>query len=214
MRLGRWGEAVNINDDSRFATESAGDKPVQLARSILEEIVLLFESVYKTSKRYEKVAEQEDLVLFDEKDMKPIFQGLHNRMRGLARRRQKDTSLAKKTAWALYDRKNFERMVDQITEFVDDLDKLFPVEATCRRLADIEIEEVEDEPSLTALKDAADGTDKALLDAAVQKIETIAGRNYAKDVKAKDRARVQVGHQFSETVLVRGLSSRTRLQIL
>jgi len=51
----------------------------------------------------------------------------------------------KKTAWALYDAKAFEKMVDQIRDFVDELEKLFPVEHACRRLAEIEIEEVEDE---------------------------------------------------------------------
>jgi hypothetical protein len=143
--------------------------------------------------------------------MKPLFRGLHGRLKDLAYRRQKNTSLGKKTAWALYDGRNFERMVDKITNFVDDLEKLFPVEAACRRLAEPEIEEVEGEESLTALRDAADGVDRVLSDATVQKSETITGRNYAKDVKTEDRARVQVGHQFSETVLVRGIVLTDRI---
>jgi len=149
--------------------------------------------------------EQQDLVLFEDKDMKPVFRGLHNRLQGLARRRQNKTSLVKKTAWALYDGKSFERIVDQIRNFVDDLEKLFPVEAACHRLAELEIEEVEDEQSLTVLKDAADSVDTALSDAAAQKIETITGRNYAKEINTEDRAKVQVGHQFSETVVLRGI---------
>jgi Prion-inhibition and propagation/Het-s 218-289 len=209
-RLGRWGQALDINDDPRFDTKVPSDQSIQLAQSILEEIVLLFESVHKTSKRYEMVAKKQDLVLFEEKDMKPTFRGLHNLLKERARWRQKNTSLVKKTAWALYDGKSFERMADQITGFVDDLEKLFPVEAACRRLAEIEIEEIEDESSLTALKDAADGTDKVLLDAVVQKAQTIAGRNYAKDIKADNSADVQVGNQFSEAILVHGIAITDR----
>ena len=49
-RLSRWGEAVKINDDPRFHSSTPIDKSVQLAQSIIEEIVLLFESAQKTSR--------------------------------------------------------------------------------------------------------------------------------------------------------------------
>jgi hypothetical protein len=204
-RLGRWGEGNKVNEDLRFTTSLPGGQPVLDARSILEEIMDLIRLTYKRSKRYERDMGQQDLVLYEEKDMEPVFQGLHNRFRSLARQRQKNTSLVKKTAWALYDGKSFEQMVDQITSFIDDLEKLFPAEVACRRLAEIEIVEVEDEQSLAALKDATDGTDKALLDAVVRKVEMIAGRNYAQNIKTDENADVQVGNQYSEAVLVRGL---------
>lgn len=198
-RLGRWGEGIKINPDlPSVVGSSSGDQRFQLARSILEQIMVLFESTQKTSQRYEMVAEQRDLVLFNEDEMKPIFRGLHNRLKSLAYQRQKDTSLYNKTTWALYDAKSFDRLLDDITTLVGELETLFPVEVDCRRLVQFEIEEVEDEQSLTALRDAADGVDKTLSEAVGQKIETILGRNYAKDVKTEDRARVQVGHQFSE----------------
>ncbi|KAK1762770.1 prion-inhibition and propagation-domain-containing protein [Phialemonium atrogriseum] len=210
-RLGRWGEGIKVNQDFPSVTESSpsGDQRFQLARSILEQIMLLFESTQKTSQRYESVAEQRDLVLFDEDEMKPIFRGLHNRLKSLARRRQKNTSLCKKTACALYDAKSFDRLLDNITALVEELEKLFPVDVDCRRLAQSEIEGVEDEQSLTALRDAADGVDKTLSEAVSQKIATIPGRNYAKDVKTEDRARVQVGHQFNEILGLIGTEQTT-----
>ncbi|KAH6960016.1 hypothetical protein BKA56DRAFT_500563, partial [Ilyonectria sp. MPI-CAGE-AT-0026] len=76
---------------------------------------------------------------------------LHGRLGVVARQRQKQTGLLKKAAWALYDGKNFDKLVEQI---VDDLEKLFPVETTRRKLVELEIEEVDDEPSLMALQDA------------------------------------------------------------
>ncbi|KXX79303.1 Heterokaryon incompatibility protein S [Madurella mycetomatis] len=207
-RLGRWGEAVKINDDPRFRSSTPTDKPVQLAQSIIEEIVLLFESARKTSRRYELSADQQDMVVFEDKDMKPVGRALHRRLKDLACRRQKDTSLVKKTAWPLYDGKSLEKIIDQITDFIDELEKAFPVEAVCHKLAEIEIEEVEDEPSLAMLKDAAGGIDPALSDAAAQKIDAIAGRNSAKDVRTEDRARVHLGNVFTEAAVRREILIR------
>ena len=94
---------------------------------------------------------------FEDKDMQPVVRGLHGRRGVVARQRQKRTGLLNKGAWALYDGKNFDKLVEQITGFVDDLEKLFPVETTRRKLVELEIEEVDDEPSLMALQDAAAG---------------------------------------------------------
>ncbi|KAK4095960.1 heterokaryon incompatibility protein s [Parathielavia hyrcaniae] len=202
-RLGRWGEAVKVNDDPRFSISSPTDKSIQLTQSILEEVALLFQSARKTSERYELVTDQQDLVLFEDKDMKPIGRALHNNLRNLARTRQGRTSLARKTAWALHDGKALEKMVDQIAGLVDDLEKIYPVEAVCHKLAEIEIEEVKDEASLAMLEDAAWGIDTALSDAAAQKIYAIAGRSSAKSISTEDDARVQVGSVFTEAALHR-----------
>jgi hypothetical protein len=91
------------------------------------------------------------------------------------------------------------------TRLVNDLESLFPTESARRRLAEIDIEGVEDEPSLTVLRDAANGIDTDLSAAIVRRMVTIKGLNRAKDVQAEDRAKVQVGHRFSEVVLVRGI---------
>ncbi|KAK3937225.1 Het-s 218-289-domain-containing protein, partial [Diplogelasinospora grovesii] len=77
------------------------------------------------------------------------------------------------------------------------------VEVVCHKLAEIEIKEVEDEASLAMLKDTARGIDAALSDAAARKIDAIAGRNSAKDIKTEDRARVQLGNVFTEAALHR-----------
>lgn len=206
-RLGRWGEAVRINEDPRFqATTEPVDKSVQLAQSILEEIALLFQSASKTSKRYELRADEGDLVLLEPKKMKPVGRALHDKLSNLSYWRQKRTSMAKKVAWALYEGKTLEKMVDDVAGFIDELEKAFPVEVRCRQLARLEIEEVEDEASLNVLKNSAEGIDPALLDAATQKIEAIAGRNAAKEIKTEDRAMVQLGNVFTDGALVREIT--------
>ncbi|RKK89117.1 Heterokaryon incompatibility protein s [Fusarium oxysporum] len=204
IRLGRWGEAVAINDDPRFATDAPNDRDSRQVQAILEEIELLFQTIQKSSKRYEIDARQDDLMRFEDKDMQPVVRGLHGRLGVIARQRQRRTALLKKAAWALYDGKNFDRLVEQITGFVDDLEKLFPVETTRRKLVELEIEEVDDEPSLMALQDAAAGNDSVLSEAVTKKIEGIAGRNFTKDIKSEEMARVRVGNEWNETTMARG----------
>ncbi|KAL5600734.1 hypothetical protein FOVSG1_006764 [Fusarium oxysporum f. sp. vasinfectum] len=200
-RLGRWGEAVGINNDVRFASATPTDKAVKGAQGIFEDIVDCFEAAQKKSRRYAGRADEQELVVYDNNDMNPVFQRLHKRSRDIARRRQKGTSIVKKAAWALYDGKSLEKLVDQISSWVDELEKLFPFEAVHQMLVEIEIEEVNDELSLKTLKDAARGIDPALEDAVGHKVDAIEVMNSAKNVETEDLARFQLGNVFSKGAL-------------
>src|SRR3569833_1342009 len=157
----------------------------------MEEIMDLFRAAHKKSQQYEKTAKLQELVLYAVDDLTPVFRRLHGRLTDLAHRKQKGTSLLKKAAWTLYDGREFERTIDQLTCYIDNLEKLFPVESTNRWLAEIEIEEFKDKPSLTALNEAAQNTDKALLDATAKKLQTATTRNFAEEVRVSNSADVQ-----------------------
>ncbi|QUC16993.1 uncharacterized protein UV8b_01234 [Ustilaginoidea virens] len=174
IRLGTWGETLAINDDPRFATDAPDDRDSRQVQAILEEIGLLFQTVQKSSKRYEIIVSQDELMRFEDKDMPP---------------RHKRTGLMKKAAWALCDGKNLDKLVEPITGFVDDLEKLSPVKTTPRKLVELGIDEVVDEPSLKVLQDAAAGTDSVLSEAVTEKIQGIAGRHYVKHIKGEERAK-------------------------
>lgn len=109
-----------------------------------------------------------------------------------------------KTAWALYNGKSLEKIVDQIPYWVDELEKLFPIEVAHQKLAEIEIEEVDDELGLRTLKDAAARAIDSILEVAMgRKVDAIEGKNSAGNVKTEDRARFQAGNIFSEGALQR-----------
>ncbi|KAJ4264357.1 hypothetical protein NW762_005555 [Fusarium torreyae] len=200
-RLGRWGESVLINQDPRFASNAPTDKVARLTQSILEEIVLLFQSTQKTSKRYEMVADEGDLGVLDIQDMPPIVRSLHHKLGALASRRQQNTSLAKKAKWALYDGKNLGKLIDQIVAFIDDLEKLVPPSKQPETLVEFEIEEVNDEVGLAALKDASKGIDPLLGNAVERKVDSIQGRNSVETVQTDEQARVQTGNVYTGAAL-------------
>ncbi|EOO01594.1 putative a chain of the het-s n-terminal domain protein [Phaeoacremonium minimum UCRPA7] len=198
VRLSRWGEATDMTTNSRSATQTTGERSTEMAKMILEEIVRLFQSAYRTSKRYEINANQQDLIPFRDEDLGPIARTLHSRFTDLASRRQERTSIIKKTVWVLHDGKTLERFISQITDLIDDLYELFPIIDISTRLAEIEVGEINDGPTLEALLDAAEGIDPSLSDAASRKMDTIAGRNSAQEVRMEGSSRFQLGNQYSD----------------
>ncbi|RYP30976.1 hypothetical protein DL767_005983 [Monosporascus sp. MG133] len=193
--------------------EAFEDKSSRQVQAILEEIEQLFGTLQKASKRYAIGAKQEDLELPQIQAMQPVAQKLHNRLDVIVSQRQKRTSFFKKAAWALYDGKNFDKLVEQMTGFVDDLEELFPVENARRTLVEMEIEEIsKDEPSLRALQSAAADTDSVLSRVVAERLEMYRGQNYAKKIQSEEKGRVRVGNEWTEAALSRnvGLAGPTR----
>ncbi|KAK8859738.1 prion-inhibition and propagation-domain-containing protein [Apiospora arundinis] len=196
-RLSRWGKAVAIHDDPRFASTSPVDAPMQQVQSVLEEIELLFRSIRKKSQRYELGKTPADLEVLQDSGMQPVARQLHQHLRETVLRRQRQTSLAKKATWALYDGKQFDNIIEQIVGFVDDLEAIWPVEAPRRQLVQVEIEEINDEPALEAIQDAATCVDSVLAEAAERKAAVIAGKNHAGQVGTHEQARVRIGNEYA-----------------
>lgn len=75
-RLARWGEAVNVDENPRLTALEPDDTLAQEVQAILEEIVLLFQTINKSSKRCEIQAPKEDLECLGDEKLKPVFRGL------------------------------------------------------------------------------------------------------------------------------------------
>lgn len=206
-RLSRWGEAVGVNRDERFTSAAPTDDAVEAALGILGDVEYCFKSARDKSLRYAKRANTQELSVCDKSDMSPLFQRLHNRCAEIARRRQKSVSILKKSAWALYDGKSLDNIISQILSWVDELEKLFPNEMTTssQKVVEIEIEEVNDEPSLKALKDAARDIDPVLEEALERKVALFEGSNSVGNATLEDAARFHVGNVFSEGALQYGM---------
>jgi Prion-inhibition and propagation len=128
-RLGRWGQSVGLADgyiprDGFNASDAEKETAMRLLSSILE----TFQDVDKKAKRY-KPKTSESVMLDTSEDDKALiggFQRLHMSMRENAAARQSQTTLRSKVVWAIYRKKDFDRMVEDIGEFVDSLTSLFP----------------------------------------------------------------------------------------
>ncbi|KAJ4310785.1 hypothetical protein N0V84_010793 [Fusarium piperis] len=203
LDITRWGEAVHVNTDPRFATNGPDDIASQQAWRILDQIRLLFEEAQKSSSRYGLPVDSRAL---GRSDLTPVFRSLHSRMEDIVHQRQRQTRLWKKFAWALHDSKHLEKLIGDIAGLVGDLENLYPAEMQRRGLVGLEMEEVDDELSLLALQDAAYGTDHLLSEAVADKMKAIASRNEANNILTEGTARVRVGNEWSESVLSGGVS--------
>jgi hypothetical protein len=195
LRLSRWGAAVDINNDARFADVDPADGQVRTAKHTLEQILSLFGRAYNESSVFKLSARPDDLALFDPaSNTNQTVVALRNSMHELARKRQKQTSLSKKISWALYKQKYLTRLIDDIQELLDGLESIFPKQEAYKRMVEVEVEEIGDIPRLQILSEAAQD-DTLLRDAARKMVQTLGGNTIDK-ASVADNARVRVGNEY------------------
>jgi len=195
LRLSRWAGAVNESQQHyNVAIGSANE--AQKVQEILGEIIELFANAEKVSAKYKMKAKPGDLVAYNvNADLEPDVRSMHNKMRELAIKRQKRSSFAQKAAWALYEEKHFNRLIEDVTTLVDGLVELFP--ATQGRLQQLSLEEAQEmkeEPSLGVLEEAAEDIDPLLQTSVKQVLTGREGHVFIRNLATGD-ARVRYGDE-------------------
>jgi hypothetical protein len=189
LRLTRWGQAVGVYDDQTQARARnhyrivATDDELQQCASVLEQMQEMFEEAESTSISFrtksEKAKRTEEIALYQpDSDLDAQHRSVHLTTRAIAKRRQKGTNFLQKASWALYNKKKFDRLVEDLTGFVDTLETVFPAVAQLQAvICKGEVEEFEDVKDLPILGDAA-GKDDKLLVAEVVKAAARKGNHY------------------------------------
>lgn len=175
--LSRWGQAIGLSGDLeevqslQAASISTEDK--RRAEELLGQILSLFKTARRVSMEFESRTNSNDsrLILLDEHTyMDPCGQSVHQKMRGISKRRQNRTSIWKKTKWALYEEKHLKKLIEDIIELVNMLVHMFSaVLQKQQNLCELEISEIGVDGSISVLKDIAASQDKDL-EAAILKL--------------------------------------------
>lgn len=217
-RLLRWGTSININQVQQFANGNPEDIPedqkkrLQLLAVTLDALKTHFEQAEKKSKGYANIAQLTSdasaLVPYGEEQLEMPVRGLHTMFKKLALKSQKETSILKKAKWALYDVKQFENLVSDISDFVQSLEKLFPdaIEAS-RTIALREIADIKDQLSLSTLHYAAENVDNVMLQAVKSRFtsgvqNSIDSFDLADDVQLKVGNTMATNSLFEQTGIV------------
>lgn len=139
----------------RFRSQSA----IKHAEALLGQIVELFAEAKGVSNRYKSRTEPQDdsLVVYDpQTDLDPATAKLHEKMRQLAIERQNRSSVRQKAKWALYQEKQFRRLIKDITELVDGLVELFPATKQSQRdLCNLEVSAIGEDEGISMLREIA-----------------------------------------------------------
>ena len=210
LRLSRWGTAIDIGNIPDFAVVDPSTDEARTAKRTLEQLLKLFRNAYTQSYDFKAEATEENLTVFDPgTNTNQGIMALRTTMQALTRKRQKSTGLSKKISWALYKQKYFTRLIDDIQELLDGLEKIFPVQETYKRLVEDEVGEVQNETSLRMLSEASLETDELLRAAAIEKLKRIESSNSIEKAKVSESAKVKVGNEFVSQAVPGGTSGGT-----
>ncbi|EUC40024.1 hypothetical protein COCMIDRAFT_67068, partial [Bipolaris oryzae ATCC 44560] len=164
LRLSRWADVVDeSHNQCRVSVGTSAE--AEKVKEILGEIVTCFADAEKVSQRFKTKSGSTELQVYDvNTDLEPSLRTMHDKMRDLALKRQHRSTVRQKTAWALYEKKHFDRLISDIVELVDSLVQLFP--ATQQRQSELvveEVQEIESHPALPEIEAAAVDVDSLLL---------------------------------------------------
>jgi hypothetical protein len=199
LRLSRWADTV---DDAHNQYQFPVGTPVeaQKAEEILGEIVACFADAERVSQRFKtKSNNSTKLQAYDaDKDLEPSLRTIHNKMRDLALMRQRRSSVRHKTAWALYEKKYFDRLINDVAQLVEGLIQLFP--ATQQRQGELVVEEVEEirsQPAFKEIETAAEGIDNLLVSSVQRALATQGSHNFTRNT-ATGETDAQYGDQYTQ----------------
>ncbi|KAE8442729.1 hypothetical protein EG329_002920 [Mollisiaceae sp. DMI_Dod_QoI] len=173
LRLSRWGFSLGLNDtiqnvqslEQRFGSRQNIDH----AEALLGQTLELFADAEGVSKKYKSGRNVKDgsLAVFNpHTDLDPTNIYLHNKMRQLSIERQNRTSLQRKAKWALYEEKRFRRLIEDVTELVNDLVELFPAsQAIQQQLCEKEVSIIGATEGISVLREIAAEQDEFLEEA-------------------------------------------------
>ncbi|KAM5452757.1 hypothetical protein MaudCBS49596_003063 [Microsporum audouinii] len=234
LRLSRWGKSLKLDahqlDDTQNSIDFPGSaedveraknllnhihfpgsiKDVERAKNLLSHILELFKEAEVSSAKFKDKLSLTDgsTATFDpEADLKPTVGALHRTMRKLAVDRQNKANVKQRAKWALYVEKTLRRLVEDITEHVDDLTDLFPATLPHqKRLCEAEASEIwEHSEAVEDLKKVVAQQDK-LLHAALEKSNIPQGGMHIVFSGANNKG-FQSGQSFgSQTINYNGIT--------
>ncbi|USP81614.1 hypothetical protein yc1106_08888 [Curvularia clavata] len=201
LRLSRWGKSLSLEDDVRdivsLQQRFGSEANVKHAEALLGQIVDLLADTEGVSNKYRSRAGPQDssLAVYDpQTDLDLATAKLHEKMRQLAIERQNRSSIRQKAKWALYQEKHFRRLIEDITDLVNDLGTLFPAtQQTQRELCDMEVSAIGEGEGISILREIAATQDK-LLEQAITKAMKNAGESHHIVFSGSGNNGLQIGH--------------------
>jgi len=170
------GLSGDIENASSVMLAAAPPENVTAADNLLKQILGLFAKAEGVSAKYGSHAAEvdRDLATFHSAtDMGPVGQSLLAQMRTQSNERRNTTPLKRKVQWALYEKKQFNDLIQDIASLVNDLLQLFPAaHEEQRRLCRTEVSEINSREARLALKGVAALQDKELEHAIVEALKS------------------------------------------
>jgi Prion-inhibition and propagation len=187
VRLLCWGDAVGLSSadspspappDPRFARVEVRTAVIRLLGAM--------QQVFQNSDRLQEVyglrpysgsdlgAGNEIQISQSQLILGGVFKRAYQNLCQMAKDRQRGTVLARKTLWAVHDRKKFEELVKEVRGFNDSLESLFPdAKRRAKEEMRVEVEESVEIGELRLLQEATSDGDEELSEVASVRLEAL-----------------------------------------
>lgn len=199
LRISRWGMAVGLSPEPHLKPQIfTSDEDIRLAQSLLDQILGTFKDAERVSERFKKHKtiqnpQSGDLLIYNTTStIDSDYQRLHLTVRELALKRQKETSILKKAAWALYEKKRFEGIITDVNDLAGQLVDLFPAAQDDQRaLCTTEVSAINNSKDLALLQNEVDEEDQMFSNEIKKELER-RGHNVT-DWKADGSSKMWIG---------------------
>jgi hypothetical protein len=182
LRLSRWGLLVGLSENPNPNSPPiqpqvvATQKELKILAKVLNKLLRDLQEAKKRSEEYEADSDDEDnavdtQVCDPNTQLNGRFKLLHITTTGLvAKRKQKGANFWQKTKWALHEKKAFDRLIDDLTSYMDSLENVFAAQKTLidgalASTSSTEVSGLSDNEDLKLLATIAGSSDKALVEA-------------------------------------------------
>ncbi|TKA68485.1 hypothetical protein B0A49_05694 [Cryomyces minteri] len=212
LHMTRWGEALGINVeplDPTVLSQLSAYKPeeIKLAAALLSQIQDAFESAKRKSESFKGIVTLEDnaddvAVLDTNAEFEHVeyrFKKLSLTTRGFVKGYQKAKSVKDKTkeraSWALYERSQFNQLVENVSAFIRELETLFAASQDSQKaLCKSEVSKLDSE-DLPLLLEVVGDDDVPLKEAIGTEAKA---RDLTFDhITVKGYARARFGHEYA-----------------
>ncbi|KAI0509365.1 small s protein [Xylaria bambusicola] len=128
VRLARWGEAIQADEDAMLKKPDAKLEETEMAKRFLLQILVLLADTEKLSKKHKPSAKAgTDLSTLTTNELDLAVVSWTTKIKEMSVKRQKNTSFLKRTVWAIYHKSEFEELITNIRQLIDNLEMFTPV---------------------------------------------------------------------------------------
>ncbi|KAJ5675625.1 hypothetical protein N7462_008522 [Penicillium macrosclerotiorum] len=186
LRLTRWGESiglVSMTDITSLHQAKISPEDIPQVEDLLNGILDQFADAERISQRFQR-RNTSVQVLDPAKELDEVSASLHQTMSDIVKKRQGDSEPDPTTNLTLYEEKNFTRLIEDVSDLVNDLVNLFPgIQEDQRKLCEQEVSEMKKiKNALPLLKDVAADDDKMLSETVVKVIKSTTTTTYNNSV--------------------------------
>ncbi|KAJ5875167.1 uncharacterized protein N7473_012514 [Penicillium subrubescens] len=229
LQITRWGVSTGALPDPRTGRYRTLEVEIDVAATAVRLLSAIQDDILEVEKKSQNIRVQlsstgrVDLATIGPNDMAAPTWTLNSQANAIVSNRVQGVSFVRKAKWAIYEKKHFDRLLDDITENLGHLEKLLPL-SVARSLQDlcrIEVDSVQSgqsEAVIDLLKDASCANNDTHLQQAVREAITsgVSGHQWERTevddhVKLEQGDRIamgypcqvptgRVGHSFGVTI--------------